>query len=592
MRTILIWALMMSVACVLAACDNDAADTETDGDIPECNCASDSDCPPDTICVVIDGCGECIPSEADGDILTDGDDPCSDCSSFAGHYCVAASLLDDCSPDFAPEFMAALAQTAFDVDRPDVACVFDLTIPFETPDGSLEASARIEGCFFSSIELMTEGAIDPAPPIPARWDSLGDTFVIGWEGCAVTYTQAACETADGDIEPDGDISDGDDTDADEIDNDLDGDLDGDIADGDTDGDTDGDVDQRVPYEPQDPGYDGYLVATLHNNTWPDAPPDTFKLFTLSPEGEWTAPEFSTETEERPSFAVFTVEGDRLLIGHEGGELAVYHIRNGEAIFSHLVETGRYIDEMVALDSDRVLVLDGNPVAYDGGLYMLDVSAEPVAILEDFAPLHAPGGLAVSPDGRFVVTFGGEDLEGPTNTALIPLNSWSFGETRFFDLWDDYAVVHRPSFSSDGTRLAAGNESYYSTDGGAVKLFAFDETNGLTVLDSTEVETPSSFVFSDDDETLYVGSWQANTLQALSVSGDVFSPLTTLQGMPLLGDIIPLRTGPLSGNLVAAPYNALVLLSVGEDGRPSETARISSGGESENNIGGIAVGQSP
>ncbi|RJO66172.1 MAG: hypothetical protein C4523_13925 [Myxococcales bacterium] len=234
------------------------------------------------LCICLDGCsshtiqcwGWCVTYNPDS-AGCEANPGCPACDGFAGHYCMADEDSSGCPIEGAPEFMPSLSSATLDVERRDVSsCAFDIALQIETEETSAEASAHVDNCWFSSLEFA--GARDFTPPIPAGWSQAEGTLFLGWEGCSVTFTQLACQTADGD-QTDSDTSDGDEPwpDGDEI-----------QPDGD-EPQTDGDV---IPPDGDEAPPDGDAIPPDGDVTPPDGdvtPPDGDVIL---PDGDVTPPD--------------------------------------------------------------------------------------------------------------------------------------------------------------------------------------------------------------------------------------------------------------------------------------------------------------
>ena len=433
---------------------------------------------------------------------------------------------------------------------------------------------------------------------------------------------------DGDENNDGDVdlvSDGDDfvdgdysEDAEDIEVDGDKNSDGDFDDnagGDTDGDSteeespeyaddsedmesDGDTDETADGDetPEPSGIDGYLVAVLYNLNTPDYTGNEISLLRLTENGQWAEENVVLTVHDNPRAATFTPNGNRLIVTHDSGWISIFDIRNGQATMAWDIETDGYYEQIQALDYDRVLLMDGNHVINGGGLAILDISAEPPFVVDDLLPFSAPAGFAMHPSQAKAAVFGVTPMDSKekyTNDMAL-VDTSDFPELiSYFNLWGDEnenvnPMSHWPGFSPDGGTLAGGNDAMWGLEIGTVKLLSYN-SGEITFLDSDEVNTPSSYVFSDDSNFLYIGAVESNRIEICDVFGGTMEFVENESSQDLVEDIIPIRKGPLSGHLLSGPYDGPVLLKDDQDGTLTEISRFALDIEHDYMVGGLALG---
>lgn len=340
----------------------------------------------------------------------------------------------------------------------------------------------------------------------------------------------------------------------------------------------------------DPNIDGYLVAALHTINTIDYDGNEMSFYLLGEDGQWLDLDERILLHDRPEDAAFTPFGHRLLVVHGGGEILVFNIIDGLPEQANDISGDGYFSEIL-ISGERAYLLDGNPDQYGGGLKVLDLKLDPPAMTEEHIVMHAPSGLAINPGGEWAVAFGGPVMGDESNTAIIDIGGDAIRLESFYDFWIERATVMDPGFSPDGAHFAAGNNSPFYEDAGVVKLFSFSESGEIAILDSTIVETPSAFVFSDDGRFLLVSALEDDSVSVFNVEDGALTNASNEGNLGLADDIAPLRKGPLAGHVIVAIYNALILFSVGDDGNLSETSRLTMSEGVENLIGGIAVGNS-
>jgi len=424
------------------------------------------------------------------------------------------------------------------------------------------------------------------------------------------------DNSDGDFDvmPDGDdASDGDFSENAEESEDVE--IDGDKnSDGDTDGVIDGDSSEIESEEyadtaedqendiadgdntPEPSGIDGYLVAILYNMNTVDYTGNEISLLRLSESGDWLEENEVITVHDNPRSATFTPNGNRLIISHDSGWISIFDIRDGEATLAWDIEVDGYYEQIEALDYNRVLLMDGNHIINDGGLAILDISAEPPFVEEGLLPFSAPSGFAVHPTEAKAAVFGVtpmDDKEKYTDDMALADISGFPELIKYFNLWGDETenvnpMSYWPGFSPDGSMLAGGNDAMWGLEIGVVKLFSY-ENGEIEYLDNEEVNTPSSCVFSDDSQFLYIGAVESNRIDIFDVSGGTMEFVESESNQDLVEQIIPIRKGPLAGHLLTGPYDGPVLLEVDTDGTLKEVSRFPLDIENNYMVGGMAVG---
>jgi|GEM_PF-2387693 len=395
----------------------------------------------------------------------------------------------------------------------------------------------------------------------------------------------APDDIDGDADPDViDTVDGDTTD-------IDGDMEDAVDTTEVDGDMDEITEQELEaVERPDPGISGYVIAILHSVNTPDYDGNEMSLYQLGDNGSWGA-FYQRETfTDSVVDVTFTPDCTRMLVAEDSGNVDVYTIEDGLIAFMGSVDTEAYVSSMRAVRNDAVYILDGNGEQWGGGLKLLDLRTNPGVMTDQHVAMHAPSGLAISPDGAWAMAFGGPVMDDPDNTTVCSLDGMEMSLSGYYDFWEEQASVASPGFSPDGSRVAAGNNSPYYPDANTMKLFSFSATGEPAELDSATVQNPSAAVFSDDGAYLMVSTFDGNTVEVFDVSDDTLDATYTASSMPLADRIIPIRRGPLAGHVLVGTYNAIVLMKVEANGHLTEVSRQNNGGEGATEIFGFfAVG---
>ena len=422
--------------------------------------------------------------------------------------------------------------------------------------------------------------------------SAGQHCVFASPGDRCGY-QCAPDSTDGDTDADIiDTADGDDVDTADI-TEIDGDTD-ETVDG---TETDGDVDEVVDLEEEadiverpDPGISGYIVAILHSVNTQDYDGNEISLYQLGEDGQWGA-FYQRETfADAVADVTFTPDCTRMLVAQSSGDVTVFSIENGVIASIGTIETEAYISAILATRNDAAWVLDGNGAQWGGGLKVVDLTGDPGTVTSQFIAMHAPSGLAVSPDNLWALAFGGPEMSSTDNTTVCSLDGAQISLGGYYDFWDDQASVASPGFSPDGTRFAAGNNSPYYDDANTMKLFSFSSEGVPAVIGETTVQNPSAAVFSDDGTYLMVSTFDGNSVEVFDVSNDTLTAVSSATGLPLADRIVPIRSGPLAGHVMVGTYNAMVLMKVEANGTLSEVSRQNNGGEGASEIFGyFAIG---
>ncbi len=347
-------------------------------------------------------------------------------------------------------------------------------------------------------------------------------------------------------------------------------------------------DQDQEQEPLPPAFEGYMAVALHSSNTANYTGNALTSIIISEEGQFLEPERLT-IHEHPSDAAFTEDGRRLVVVHEGGEIVVLETEGGTLSSQHdLVEDG-YFEEVIVGKNEQAYILDGNPLDYGGGLRVLDLQTNPPSLTDDHLQMFAPSGLALSPDQNTAVVFGVKSMDDTEDTVIIDLSSSSPSALSYFDFWTGQPTVVNPNFSPDGTMLAAGNDSMFDDDAGFIRLFSVSAGNVIAEIDNIEVQTPNSFVFSDDNSFLFALSVEGNKLERFSIDSGELTHLGSISGLPLATEIIAIRKGPLAGHLVVTPYLGVVLFKVEDDGSLTEVDRYDFESSAENFVNGLGLG---
>lgn len=185
-------------------------------------------------------------------------------------------------------------------------------------------------------------------------------------------------------------------------------------------------------------------------------------------------------------------------------------------------------------------LDGAPVLYVGARDDRIVRIAPDGVVGDFVSIASPVGIAVRPDGTLLVcaSQGG----APGIFAITP------------DGVISTLVAAGPGgvpFGLTNFVLPAPDGSIVFSDSSGNALFRADADGANVALVTSAISFPNGLAFSPSGDTLYVASWDTDTLWALS-----FDRTTGAYGAPT-----PAITGVRNvDGVVAASGGALVLVT--------------------------------
>lgn len=184
--------------------------------------------------------------------------------------------------------------------------------------------------------------------------------------------------------------------------------------------------------------------------------------------------------------------------------------------------------------------DGVPVMYVGTLDDRIVRVAPDGVTGDFVTIHDPLGIAVRDDGTLVVCAKHPEAEGATPaifsitpegtiTTLVPAapGGTPFALTNFVAIAPDGSIVFSDS---------AGDRVYRAdADGSGLALV----TDAITY--------PNGLAFSPDGATLYVASWDTETLHAIpfdASTGAYGAPTPAITGIANVDGIVATAGGAL------------------------------------------------
>jgi DNA-binding beta-propeller fold protein YncE len=206
-----------------------------------------------------------------------------------------------------------------------------------------------------------------------------------------------------------------------------------------------------------------------------------------------------------SAVAITPDGKRALAAKAGGNaIALLTIDGGKVSYGKRdLPTGIFpYNVAVSPDGKVALTADnGNHGASDGNaksVGVIDLTADPVRVINHVTVGDSPEGLAISPKGNIAVSVEARGSNQPTS-------SWFY---------------HK---------------------GGAVSVLKIDGTNVSRIGEVTVGQLPEGAVFSADGSHIYVGNFLDSDLSVLKVEGDTVT--NTGENFKLPGQPASMRGGP-------------------------------------------------
>jgi DNA-binding beta-propeller fold protein YncE len=205
-----------------------------------------------------------------------------------------------------------------------------------------------------------------------------------------------------------------------------------------------------------------------------------------------------------SAVAITPDGKRALAAKAGGNgVALLTIDGDKVTYTKRdLPTGLF-PYNVAISPDGRLALtvdNGNHGGSDGNaksVGVIDLTADPVRVINHVTVGDSPEGLAISPKGNIAVTIEARGSNQPTS-------------------------------------------SWFYHNGGAVSVLKIDGMNVTRIGEVTVGQLPEAVAFSADGSRIYVGNFLDSTLSILKVDGDQVSSADL---MKLPGQPASMRAGP-------------------------------------------------
>ena len=209
--------------------------------------------------------------------------------------------------------------------------------------------------------------------------------------------------------------------------------------------------------------------------------------------------------DQVSAVAITPDGKRALAAKAGGNAVALMTIDGDKVTydKRDLPTGLFpYNVAVSPDGKIALTVDnGNHGSSDGNaksIGVIDLTADPMRVIDHVTVGDSPEGLAVSPKGAIAVSVEARGSNRPTST-------WFY---------------HK---------------------GGAVSVLKIDGTKVTKIGEVTVGQLPEAVVFSADGSHLYVGNFLDSDLSVLSVEGDTVTD--TGHNFKLPGQPASMRGGP-------------------------------------------------
>jgi DNA-binding beta-propeller fold protein YncE len=206
-----------------------------------------------------------------------------------------------------------------------------------------------------------------------------------------------------------------------------------------------------------------------------------------------------------SAVAITPDGKRALAAEAGGNaVALLTIDGDKVTYDHRdLPTGLFpYNVVVSPDGKIALTADnGNHGTSDGNaksIGVIDLTADPVRVINHVTVGDSPEGLAISPLGTIAVSIEARGSNQPTS-------------------------------------------SWYYHKGGAVSVLKIDGTKVTKIKEITVGQLPEGAVFSADGSHIYVGNFLDSDLSVLSVEGDTVTDSGNNFNLP--GQPASMRGGP-------------------------------------------------
>lgn len=179
--------------------------------------------------------------------------------------------------------------------------------------------------------------------------------------------------------------------------------------------------------------------------------------------------------------------------------------------------------------------DGAPVLVVGTLDDRIVRVAPDGVVGDFVSIDDPLGIAVRDDGTLIVCA--------KDAAGVP---------GIFTVAPDGTIATLIASAPGGAPFALTNFVAIAPDGSLVfsdsagdALYRADADGSNVALVTDAISYPNGLAFSPDGSTLYVASWDTDTLYALPFAGGAYgAPAPHVTGVDTVDGIVATSTGAL------------------------------------------------
>jgi hypothetical protein len=265
--------------------------------------------------------------------------------------------------------------------------------------------------------------------------------------------------------------------------------------------------------------------------------------------------------------LFAVVGNSVCVAQEG--IILPNLKDRETTVERVI-----FGEVVPHPRDpyKILLVYGNTIVpsdysnYLGGIYTMSVDKTGKAVIsEDYHPMHVPKAFTVLPCKTKAIALAGKDFitkegdtypsQSPEDLVLMDISGDTPEVIEWFDVWGTPGERGMgPGTSSTGTSqnglVLIPNSSDYSEEPGVMKLFQFDGTDKMTLLDSFEdalFDSPDYAAINDEGTAAVVlnSYFKGATLSidenelsfVLKENHDLVRPMIKLNSKPFKNHVI-------------------------------------------------------